>query len=63
MSGVYAVKHREGWCEIQHDHGKPQEGEWNTPTRCGWYVTAPWGFARGRNLVTCPDCRKPGESA
>ncbi len=52
----YAVKHRDGWCAIERGH-RPEEGEWNTPTACGLFVTAPLDFAQGLNYVTCEDCR------
>lgn len=55
MSARFSVEARDGWHAIKDGH-VPVEGEWNTPTACGYFVTAPFGFARSRKVVTCAEC-------
>ncbi len=50
---VLCVEHRQGWCAVE-SKAKLSEVSVNVPTRCGMFVTLPYGFQK--RLPTCKEC-------
>lgn len=52
---VWCVQHDHGWCAAGKNE-EPREGSVSVATRCGHFVTLPYGYKLGR--PTCDECKK-----
>jgi hypothetical protein len=55
MKEKWCVEHRDGWCVTAHQpKGEPRYRD-QVKTKCGYWVTLPWGFMKTK--PTCNECK------